>query len=295
MSEPEVLLITDFSKGPGKIKIHGGCTYDYVNHRVIHNSGPFTSDGCLHTKWQNERALADRVREEYATQIEEAKERVNNPEKRVTVSEEQVLAEFKEQVLESISTPPGIELKMFDWNTKNFPTFPNVMNLQERYQSRFNSWKNHVQIKLFQKENDKARIPKNADAFDSIYIPCVDPQQDVISVTLMATKSLPKDKNDAMDSEFIYNESTLRKVYVPIKTITNLTSQYVRFAPHPIVVGRTDYYIKVEYAPEFKKYVVEEMFWLELEMIYTLHEITHQFSKKALLALQEPPKHVYLE
>ena len=73
MSESELLLVPDFSKGPNKIKIDGGCTYDYNNHVVIHNSGPFTNDGCLHAKWQDEDALADRVREEYAVEIDLAK------------------------------------------------------------------------------------------------------------------------------------------------------------------------------------------------------------------------------
>ena len=72
MSESEI-LVPDFSKGPNKIKIDGGCTYDYINHVVIHNSGPFTNDGCLHIKWQDEEALANRVREEYAVEIEQAK------------------------------------------------------------------------------------------------------------------------------------------------------------------------------------------------------------------------------
>lgn len=61
------------SKGLTKIKIDGGCTYDFIKHIVIHNSGPFTDDGCLHTKWQDEKALANRVREEYAVEIEQAK------------------------------------------------------------------------------------------------------------------------------------------------------------------------------------------------------------------------------
>jgi hypothetical protein len=69
----EIILVPDFSKGLTKIKINEGCTYDYVNHVVIHNSGPFTNNGCLHTKWQDEEALADRVREEYAVEIEQAK------------------------------------------------------------------------------------------------------------------------------------------------------------------------------------------------------------------------------
>jgi hypothetical protein len=72
MSESEI-LVPDFSKGPNKIKIDGGCTYDFIKHVVIHNSGPFTDNGCLHIKWQDEEALANRVREQYAVEIEQAK------------------------------------------------------------------------------------------------------------------------------------------------------------------------------------------------------------------------------
>lgn len=56
------------------IQIEGGCTYDYETHRIYHNDGAFSGGGCVHPRDIDEQALADAVRERYATAIKNALE-----------------------------------------------------------------------------------------------------------------------------------------------------------------------------------------------------------------------------
>ena len=263
-----------------------GCQYDYVRHVVRHDSGPYSGDRCIHRRGIDEVALADRIRDQYAEQIEQAKELVRNPPPRVYINESDFLSECKTVYQNALNTPPGFELNTFEWISEHFDVAPLCMNFQK---FGFNGCMHKTLCKL--DENFRCNVPQ-ACAFDGIHLQCIDPSQ-IESVTLYTNCKLPK-YDVPLDSDYIFYEKETRVVEIPLKTIYNPTTRRVTFADHPVVIdhGRP-YFIQVKY----KKVVPLPQYCICIE---TIRVDIHKFDDlclgvSAIFENLPEREHVYLK
>lgn len=260
------LIVFEQRSKTNTITIEGGCLYDYQRHKIIHDDGPMSNYGCVHKKGQNDRELADRVREQYAAEIEMAKSGEREQQARTFVSEEKVLARFKELILDGIDAKIPFDIRKFEWPfSQTSSPFVGLLCF-ESYDKKYNCCASRRRCEL--SEDFLARIPRDSDAFDSIMIPCVDPEVDIEWVTLLAGKDLPKDKRDSLGGEYIFHESSCRNVLVPIKTMTDVKSNVISFASHPIPTHpRVDFWVQIKYKSDLHRRFVRGAFAVVVEQL----------------------------
>jgi len=284
-----------------QIRIEGGCCYDYERHVVVHNNGPMSDNTCVHAKEQDESALADNVRSAYAQEILLATSE-EQPQEKTFISEEKVLQRFKELLLEELDDPgPRLEIRKFEWPVaEDSVTGADVLHFLE-YEPKYNCCMYKKRYILSQ--DFLIRIPNDghADAFDSILVPCVDPQRDIESVTLFAETVLPKDKQHSLGSDYVFQESLCRKVLVPIKTLSCFETNRISFASHPIILYPYFHFcIHVKYKSKFERLqqLFSKGFVIEVEHLHFASNVRDKVVDSAWQSLTNEPGYapsVFLE
>lgn len=98
-------------------------------------------------------------------------------------------------------------------------------------------------------KNFRVGLTRNCDALEGIEIACVNPKEDIESVTLFGSFFIPNDDKDLKSllnfnpkqhfsslPEYVFDEKRGKMFYFPIKKITNFDSNYVKFFDCPILL-----------------------------------------------------------
>ena len=167
------------------------------------------------------------------------------------MSQDEFADVVKKYIIEEIESFSSIELKPFYIENISNDTNVGLITLcgidkTVEYNNLYNSTVEKIQVKISKK--NRFTIPGNGDMFHKIYIPCICPEQEIESISLYIAIVFPKDKKLPIGSnEYIYDRSKVDYKYYLLKTINNITNNYITFFDKPISTRYVTYSVEIKY------------------------------------------------